>query len=41
MFLRTSIFLLTAIATIATTALAPASASAKPVKAGWNIGSGI
>jgi hypothetical protein len=41
MFLRTSIFILTAIATIAVTALAPTSASAKPIKAGWSIGGGI
>jgi hypothetical protein len=38
MFIRASIFVLAAITTVATTALAPTSASAR-VKAGWNISS--
>jgi hypothetical protein len=40
MLIRTSIFVLAAIATVATTALVPTSASAR-VKAGWNISSGV
>jgi hypothetical protein len=41
MFLRTSIFVLAAIATLTITALVPTSASAKSIKAGWNISSGV
>jgi hypothetical protein len=41
MFLRASIFVLAAMATLASTALVPTSASARPVKAGWSISSGV
>ena len=41
MFLRASILVLAAIATLASTALVPTSASARPVRAGWNISSGV